>query len=157
MENVLLKMALQASGVKAHNEIVGYGAKLDQIFRNFILTLKSELDPLLKAETPFHRMWQEKTSRYEPHGRDKIDEIIDSQLDQGSPVVGNCLGLPLLCNRLLEKLGLQAKAFYLKISFGLRPHVFTLIESKKSFVDAENIFATGFDFPGHRGNPSRII
>jgi len=157
MENLLLEMALHASGVNAHNEIVSYQVKLDQIFRNFISTLGCELDPPRKAENLFHWLWEEKPSRYEPHGRYKINEIIDAQLDPGSPAVGNCLGLTLLYNCLLRKLGLKAKAVYLETAFDLRPHVFSLIETEESFIDVENMFPTGFDYPGHRDNPSRII
>ena len=150
-------MALQATGVKAHEEMECYRVKLDRIFQKFISILTFKMDPLAKAKALFHWLWRERPSRYEPHGRYKISKVIDAQLDPGSPGVGNCLGLTLLYNCLLDKLGLRAKAVYLQIAFDLRPHVFSLIERENSFIDVENIFPTGFDYAGHRDNPSRIL
>ncbi|MBI5969072.1 MAG: tetratricopeptide repeat protein [Deltaproteobacteria bacterium] len=84
-----------------------------------------------------------------------MNEVIDAQLSQDSQGVGNCLGLTVLSNCLLQKVGMQAEALYLERAFGRGPHVLTLLQTKGSLIDIENISPDGFDYKGHLHNPSR--
>jgi len=71
-------------------------------------------------------------------------------------MVGNCLGLTLLYNCLLRRMGIHADALYLDNAFGIGPHVLTLLQGKESTIDIENILPDGFGFKGHLNDPSRI-
>lgn len=70
--------------------------------------------------------------------------------------IGNCLGLTLLYNCLLRRLGIHAEAIYLENAFGMGPHVLTLLPIEDTFIDVENILPDGYDYRGHLNHSSRI-
>jgi tetratricopeptide (TPR) repeat protein len=82
--------------------------------------------------------------------------VIDEQMSRETQNVGNCLGLTLLYNCLLRRMGIMAEALYLEDAFGIGPHVLTILPTKASLIDVENIFPDGYDYKGHINNPSRI-
>ena len=65
------------------------------------------------------------------------------------------MGLTILYNCLLKRIGIRAGALYLENAFGIRPHVLTLLRIKDIEIDIENILPKGFDYKGHLKNPSR--
>jgi tetratricopeptide (TPR) repeat protein len=112
--------------------------------------------PVTKARSLFTLLWREKPTRYESHGSFRLGEVADAQLSEAHPTVGNCLGLTLLYNCLLRRIGIEAKALYLENAFGIGPHVLTLVKTEEFLIDVENILPDGFDFKGHLANSSRI-
>jgi tetratricopeptide (TPR) repeat protein len=82
--------------------------------------------------------------------------VVDAQLSGEDRAVGNCLGLTLLYNCLLKRIGIDAEALYVENAFGIGPHVLTMISTEGLLIDVENILPDGFDFKGHLANPSRI-
>jgi hypothetical protein len=70
--------------------------------------------------------------------------------------VGNCLGLTLLYNCLLKKIGIEAGALHLENAFGAGAHVLTVIKIEDFMIDVENIFPDGFGYKGHEKDPSRV-
>lgn len=60
-------------------------------------------------------------------------------------VVGNCLGLTLLYNCLLRKIGIQARALFLEYAFNKAPHVLILLPAEEREIEIENILPEGFD------------
>lgn len=69
--------------------------------------------------------------------------------------VGNCLGLTLLYNCLLRKMGIQAKALFIEYAFNIGPHVLTLLPTEERDIEIENILPEGFDYRGHLDNPEK--
>jgi len=151
----LEKESLLASGVGENEQLFQYMQKLESLFQKFVSsgTLPSEL--VAKAEALFKWLWIEKSARYKPHGNFRLTNVIDAQLSKDSQAVGNCLCLTLLYNCLLRKMGIYAEALYLIEAFGIRPHVLTVLQTKESMIDVENILRDGFDYKGHLNNPSR--
>jgi len=49
----------------------------------------------------------------------------------------------------------MAEALYLEDAFGISPHVLTILPTKDSSIDVENIFPNGYDYKGHLMHPSR--
>jgi tetratricopeptide (TPR) repeat protein len=82
--------------------------------------------------------------------------VIDAQLNKEIQTVGNCLGLTLLYNCLLLRMGIMAEALFLEDAFGIGPHVLTILPTKDSSIDVENIFPNGYDYKGHLMHLSRI-
>jgi tetratricopeptide (TPR) repeat protein len=109
-----------------------------------------------KARSLFTWLWIEKPTRYKSHGPFRLGEVADAQLSEEHQTVGNCLGLTLLYNCLLRRIGIEAEALYLENAFGIGPHVLTLVKTEGFLIDVENILTDGFDFKGHLANPSRI-
>jgi len=117
--------------------------------------MKPPTDPVEKARALFTYLWIKKPARYKSQGNYKLGEVIDAQLSDDSKVVGNCLGLTLLYNCLLRRMGIMAGALYLENAFGISPHVLTALRTEKSMIDIENIFLEGFNYKGHLNHPSR--
>jgi hypothetical protein len=84
-----------------------------------------------------------------------LNDVIDAQLSKESQSAGNCLGLTVLYNCLLKKIGIAAGALYLENAFGKGPHVLTLLRRSASPIDIENSLPDGFDYQGHLDDPSR--
>lgn len=151
----LEKEALIASGVSEDDQIADYMSKLAHLHQQFIREIKPTHDPLTRAKALFDWLWMKKAGRYRPHGHYRLNDAIDSQLSGGNQVVGNCLGLTLLYNCLLQRTGMDAEALYLENAFGRGPHVLTIFRGKESMIDIENILPAGFDYKGHLNDPSR--
>jgi len=151
----LEKEALLASGIKRENRLAVYDKKLDYLHERFIHQILPPPHPTGKARDLFHWLWEEKPTRYESHGDFRLNHAIDAQLDEENPTVGNCLGLTVLYNCLLRRMGICAEALYLEHAFGMGPHVLTLLQTEASTIDIENILPDGFDYKGHLNNPSR--
>jgi tetratricopeptide (TPR) repeat protein len=117
--------------------------------------MKPPADPVERARALFTYLWIKKPDRYKSKGNYKLGEVIDAQLSDDAKVVGNCLGLTLLYNCLLRRMGIMAGALYLENAFGIGPHVLTALQAEKSMIDIENIFPEGFDYKGHLNHPSR--
>ena len=151
----LEKEALLASGIKGKDELAIYENKLHLVLHQFLSKISPVRDPLTKARDLFNWLWEEKPTRYEPHGHFRLSDVIDAQLNKANARVGNCLGLTLLYNCFLRRMGLHAEALYLENAFGMGPHVLTLLQIEECFIDIENILPDGFDFKGHLHDPSR--
>jgi len=153
----LEKKVLIASGITKDDLIATYARKLDKLNQRFIREVKYISDPFTTAKALFNWLWITKPHRYAPHGHYKLHHVIDSQLSKDIIAVGNCLGLTLLYNCLLRRVGIDAQALYVENAFGIGPHVLTVFKTKESMVDIENILPDGFDYKGHLNDPSRSI
>jgi len=153
----LEKEALIASGITKDDLIATYARKLDKLHQQFIHKINLMGDPLTTAKALFDWLWIKKPVRYAPHGHFRLHHAIDSQLSKGIIAVGNCLGLTLLYNCLLQRLRIDAQALYVENAFGIGPHVLTVLKTKESMVDIENILPDGFDYKGHLNDLSRTI
>jgi hypothetical protein len=149
------KESLLASGVRDDEGLVRYMRKLDDISQQFIHSVMPPSDSLSKAKALFKWLWTKKPARYKPYGNFRLNDVIDAQMSEDSQTVGNCLGLTLLYNCLLHKTGIIAEALYLENAFGISSHVLTLLQTRDSLIDIENILLDGFDYKGHLNNPSR--
>lgn len=144
-----------ASGMEEEEQLFGYQRKLDGLQRTCSLRMEGLRDPRDRARALFEWLWKEKPCRYKRHGPYRLNEVIDFQIHPDAPNVGNCLGLTLLYNCLLRRMGIPAESLYLEEAFGIGPHVLTLLPIGGSSIDVENILPQGFDYRGHLGNPSR--
>lgn len=150
--------ALKASGINKAAEIIAYRHKLDQIFQAFLLTAKPlQSDPIKRAKQLFRWLWDKKPFRYQIHGPFKLSDCILAQLNNRSRHVGNCLGLTLLYNCLLEKMELVPGALYLETAFDHGPHVLSILKLNDITIDIENICAHGFNYGNHINHPSRVM
>ena len=147
--------ALFASGINKKREVINYSAKLDQLYYQFMRHMTPSHEPVEKARALFSWLWIEKPARYKSQGNFRLNEVIDAQLSDDTEAVGNCLGLTLLYNCLIRRMGIRAKALYLENAFGIGPHVLTLLQANESMIDIENIFPNGFDYKGHLDHPLR--
>jgi tetratricopeptide (TPR) repeat protein len=145
-----------ASSINKKNKLAGYKSKLDYLYQQFVHQIIPTSGPLEKARALFNWLWKVKPSRYKPQGNYRLGDVIDAQLSKDSQIVGNCLGLTLLYNCLLRKMGINAEALYLENAFGIGPHVLTLLQIEESLIDIENILPNGFDYKGHLDDPSRM-
>ena len=145
-----------ASGIIDNESLIKYRHKLDDLYRQFIDSVAPPSDSLAKAEALFRWLWMEKPVRYKPHGCFRLNDVIDAQLSKDSQAVGNCLGLTVLYNCLLKKIGIDAGALYLENAFGIGPHVLTILKREEVLIDVENMLLDGFDYKGHLDDPSRI-
>jgi len=153
----LEKNALIASGITNDNLRTTYARKLDKLHQRFVHEVKPIRDPLTTARALFNWLWVQKSHRYALHGHYKLHHTIDSQISKDSIAVGNCLGLTLLYNCLLQRLRIHPQAVYVENAFEIGPHVLTVLRTKESMVDIENIVPEGFDYKGHVNNPSRTL
>jgi tetratricopeptide (TPR) repeat protein len=151
----LEKEALLASGVNGKDELAIYENRLHLVLQQFLSEISQVPDPLREARDLFTWLWTEKPTRYEPRGQFRLSDVIDAQLRKGDRPVGNCLGLTVLYNCLLRRVGVLADALYLDNAFGIGPHVLTLLQVGKSMIDIENILSDGFNYKGHLEDPSR--
>ncbi len=149
------KEALIASGVSEDARIADFMSKLGHLHQQFIHEIKPTHDPLTRAKALFDWLWMKKPNRYRSHGHYRLNDAIDSQSSGGNQVVGNCLGLTLLYNCLLQRTGMDAEGLYLENAFGRGPHVLSIFRGKESMIDIENILPDGFDYKGHLNDPSR--
>jgi tetratricopeptide (TPR) repeat protein len=150
------KEALKASGVEEKDRAALYLSKLDVLYCQFIAEKPLPSDPLARARLLFDWLWRRKTARYKSGGPYRLHEVLDAELEDPVQTVGNCLGLTLLYNCLLQKMAIHAGALYLGNAFGMGPHVLTLLKIGDAAIDIENIFPYGFDYPHHLNDPSRI-
>ena len=148
--------ALLASGIEEDDQVAAYISKLGHIHQQFIREIKPTHEPLTTAKALFDWLWVTKPTRYELHGSYRLSEVIDSHLKEDSKAVGNCLGLTLLYNCLLRRVGMDPGALYLENAFGTGPHVLTILRTKDFTIDIENILREGFDYKGHLNDPSRV-
>ena len=151
----LIKEALLASGVKEDRGVAAYIDKLDHLHQQFVSEMKPTHDPLTTAKALFDWLWIKKPDRYRLHGYYRLNDAIDSQLSKDSLAVGNCLGLTLLYNCLLRTAGIGPRVLHLENAFERGPHVLSILKTKESVIDIENILPDGFDYKGHLGDPSR--
>ena len=142
----LEREALKASGIKEKRTVELYSNRIDSLYYPFIPSLLHSSDPVTKARILFDFLWATKPFRYEPGGPFRLSEVINSQLDKESRTVGNCLGLTLLYNCLLQRAGLHVGTLFLENAFGIGPHVLTLLSTNESLIDIENILPDGFDY-----------
>jgi tetratricopeptide (TPR) repeat protein len=152
----LEKEALTASGLRDEDRIRDYLRKLDSIFRKFLPEEVRRFSPLIRAEKLFKALWKDRPDRYRSEGFYRFNDIIDAQCGFERDAVGNCLGLTLLYNCLVKRIGIEAKALYLENAFNIGPHVLTVLTIGDLTMDVENIFPDGFDYKGHRHNPIRV-
>jgi len=152
----LEEKALLASGVKDRLRIAEYTEKLDHLQHKILSRLGGEQNPMVKAKIVFDWLWLEKPFRYVLSGSYKLNEVIDAQVSELKRTVGNCLGLTVLYNCLLQRLGIRAGAVYLESAFNKGPHVLTSLTLYERMIDIENILPDGFDYKGHFTNQSRV-
>lgn len=133
-----------------------YADKIGHLERRFIHEIKPAADPVIRARTLFTRIWIEKPRRYKSHGNFRLHDVIDAHLNKDSQSAGNSLGLMLLFNCLLRRMGVEADAPYLQNVFGMGPHVLPLLQAKDFSLDIENTFLNGFDYKGYLRNLSRM-
>ena len=151
----LEKEALRASGIREESQIAAYQAKLAELHQAFSRETAPVVHPLSRAESLFSWLWKRKPSRYKRHGPFELTETIDAQLGPSNQAVGNCLGLTLLYNCLLRRLGLVAEALHLKYAFERGPHVLSCLQTEDSLLDIEHVFPHGFGYRDHLNNPTR--
>ena len=138
------------------NSIVDYLGKLDFFPRQF--RPKRDCDSLMltRAEELFGVLWKGRPNRYQHRGHFRLDKATDAQLSSNRGAVGNCLGLTILYNCLLKRMGIEAEALHLENAFGIGPHVLTILKNGDLIIDVENILPNGFDYKGHKQNPFRM-
>ena len=151
----LEKEALSASGIKDRNLMVSYLNKLRFLRKRFINQAPAGKNPLITAKELFKWLWKDRLTRYQSRGNFKLTKVIDSQLNTKAKSVGNCLGLTLLYNCLLRRMGIEAEALYIENAFGIGPHVLTFLQINDTAVDIENSLPDGFDYQGHLNHPNR--
>jgi tetratricopeptide (TPR) repeat protein len=152
----LEKEALIASGLRDEERIRDYLCKFDSIFRKFLPKEVRRLSPLNTAEKLFKALWMDRPNRYRPEGFYRFNDVIDAQCGSDRAAVGNCLGLTLLYNCLIKRLGIKVEALYLENAFNIGPHVLTVLRIDDLTIDVENIFPDGFDYKGHKQNPTGL-
>lgn len=152
-----IKEALIASGIGKGSRLSEYVSKLDVLQQKVAPFLWTVDHPGAKARMLFDWLWAEKPSRYQIRGSYKLHEVLDAQMTADAQSVGNCLGLTLLYNCLLRKVGIQAKALFIEYAFNIGPHVLTLLPTEERDIEIENILPQGFDYRGHLDNPKRTI
>jgi hypothetical protein len=152
----LEEQALRASGIEEKHQTFHYQNQLDSLVRRFIKDIPSTLPSSFRAEALFHWLWREKPCRYRSRGHYRLNDVIDAQLAKEDQPVGNCLGLTLLYNCLLRRLGMMVESLDLEDAFGRGPHVLNLLKTEASRIDVENSLPAGYDHRGHLGNPSRL-
>jgi tetratricopeptide (TPR) repeat protein len=148
--------ALTASGLRDEDLIRDYLGKLDFLSRQFSPKRARDFLILTRAEELFKALWEGRPNRYQPRGHFRLDKVIDAQLSSKRGAVANCLGLTLLYNCLLKMMGIEAEALHLENAFGIGPHVLTILRSGDFIIDVENIVPDGFDYKGHKQDPSRM-
>ena len=157
MQFELEREALIASGIGEEDRIAEYLGKLRSLSKQFTAQESLPSSLLTRARRLFNWLWKDHPTRYRRQGNYRLNQVIDAQIQKGTPAVGNCLGLTLLYNCLLRKIGIKAEAVYLENAFGRGPHLLTLLRIDNSCIDVENILPDGFDYMGHRNKPSRAI
>ncbi len=152
----LIIEGLIASGIEKGGEMDEYLEKFEVLRGKVMPSLGTLKDPTARARNLFEWLWREKPGRYESRGKCRLNEVLDAQLSADAQAVGNCLGLTLLYNCLLRKMGIQAGALHLEYAFNVGPHVLTLLPAGEREIEVENILPDGFDYRGHLDNPGRV-
>jgi hypothetical protein len=152
----LEREALIASGLESEDNVRDYHTKFDFHSKEYIPREHVDAPPLERARMVFDSLWRERSNRYIRQGPFRFNHVIDSQLDRPNQPVGNCLGLTILYNCLLRKVGIRAQALYLENAFEIGPHVLTFLRIDNMEIDVENILADGFDYKCHQENPHRV-
>lgn len=140
--------ALVVSGTRDARVVTRYLRRLDDWLESAIVAPCPTGEA--QARLVFQELWRQKPQRYQPGGSFRLTEVIDAQMGPGLGPVGNCLGLTLLYNALLERWGMDVGAVYLPHAFRGGPHAFSLVLTPGGSVDVENILPDGFDYAGHR-------
>ncbi|MBN1614735.1 MAG: hypothetical protein JW950_09745 [Deltaproteobacteria bacterium] len=153
----LEREALIASGVTGDRAIARCKDKIEVLIRSFPGKRPSSTDPQAAAGSLFDWLWKTKPRRYRRGGSSRLHEVIAAQLDERQTTVGNCLGLTVLFNCLLGRLGIRAGAVHLECAFDLAPHVLTTLDTAAGPIDIENILPWGFDYRGHIDAPDRTV
>ena len=151
----LCRIALIASGVETPDQLNSYMAKFQELFLDIPIEVALASHELERIGRLFDWLWRRKPARYQSGGNFKLTDVLDVELDPARQTVGNCLGLTLLYNVLLERLGFSPTAVHLDSAFGRGPHVFTVLHLERHSLDIENILLDGFDYRGHLSNPHR--
>ena len=146
--------ALRVSGVE-ERRMVHYTGQLNTIQQRLLDQGMLSYDPITRAKQVFEWLWKEKPNRYKQKGYYRLCDVIERQLCEENRDVGNCLGLTILYNCLLRRIGMHAGALYLENAFEISPHVLTVLRIKDIDIEIENILPEGFDYKGHLNNPSR--
>jgi tetratricopeptide (TPR) repeat protein len=153
----LEREALIASGLDDEIIVEAYIHRLRSL-ASPCFTPGSHSAPIIsRARCLFSGLWKDRPARYQREGPFRLHQVIDAQTQEGPTAVGNCLGLTCLYNSLLKIIDISAKAVYLENAFHIGPHVLTLLETDHFRIDIENILPEGFDYPGHKDNPSRTL
>lgn len=152
----LEKEALTASGLRDEDQIRDYLGKLDSLSRQISPKEARGFSLLTRAEKLFEALWKNRPNRYQRQGHFRLNKVIDAQLSKQNRAVGNCLGLTLLYNCLLKKMRIEAGALHLENAFAIGPHVLTVLRIDDFIIDVENILPKGFDYKGHKLDPSRL-
>lgn len=153
----LEQQALVASCERQIQDIAGYVEKLDQIRKDVRKTFANARDPVAKAKLVFDWLWQKKPFRYQPGGNFRLTDVIDAQNSDSNLPVGNCLGLTVLYNCILQKMRIRTGALYLEHGFGIGPHVLSIVRVGNQMIDIEHILPEGFDYKEHLSSPSRRL
>jgi tetratricopeptide (TPR) repeat protein len=151
-----VEQALIASGVTEEYRVRQYLHKLDQLVFEFMREANGQRNFSSLPEALFNWLWRKRPGRYAVNGSFRLGEVIDAEMSEGNESVGNCLGLTLLYNSLLRKIGIHAQALQLENAFGSGPHVLTVLRIWGTAIDIENILPGGFDFRGHKEGPYRL-
>ena len=149
--------AFRASGLSNKTQIKDWMEKLDYMAGQFLSSCDLESQPMEKARLLFQWLWKDRPDRYRRHGNFRLHHVIRAQADRQACSVGNCLGLTLLYNCLLLRIGISPKAIYLENAFDRGPHLLTHLKIDKLSLDVDNIFTHGFNYKGHLNDPARII
>jgi tetratricopeptide (TPR) repeat protein len=147
--------AFRASGV-GERYIAHYTCLFEGLHRKLLDQVILTDDRVMRAKQAFDWLWQEKPNRYRPKGPYKLSDVVESQLSEESQGVGNCLGLTILYNSLLRRMGVHCEALQLEYAFEIGPHVLSLLPEGHVDIHIENILKEGFDYKGHLTNPSKI-
>jgi tetratricopeptide (TPR) repeat protein len=145
--------AFRASGV-GDRYIAHYQHLFNELQHTFLDKVILSDDPIMRAKQVFDWLWQKKPNRYQSKGHYKLSEVVKSQLNKENQTVGNCLGLTILYNCFLRRIGVHAKALQLEYAFDIGPHVLSLLPGGHADIHIENILKQGFDYKGHLNNPS---
>ncbi len=155
MQFIFVEQSLIASGVTDEYRVREYLHKLDQLLLDFKHEVNGKQNFFTMPQALFTWLWKHKPNRYKANGSFRLNDVIDAEMTEVHQPVGNCLGLTLLYNCLLRRRGVHSQALHLENAFGVGPHVLTLLKTDVATIDVENILPSGFDYGGHKENPSR--
>ncbi len=155
MEFIFVEQSLIASGVTDEYRVREYLHKLDQLLLDFKNEVNGKQDFFTMPQALFTWLGKHKPNRYKANGSFRLNDVIDAEMIETRQPVGNCLGLTLLYNCLLRRRGVRSQALHLENASGVGPHVLTLLKADVATIDVENILPVGFNYEGHKENPSR--
>ncbi|MBI2867480.1 MAG: hypothetical protein HYX97_03990 [Chloroflexi bacterium] len=145
MRDDLAMAALAASGVLDRREREAAIARLEALSRNAHAHMEMEgRDALHTAEAMFRWLWLTKPVRYQPGGPYQLQTVVKRQVEWRQKTVGNCLGLTVLYNALLQRLGLRVEAVYAPDAARQGPHVFSRLRLDGRRLDIDSSVPFGF-------------